>query len=1001
MSFNKRMLSAGAAPFVPSEHFGIVTYTGNSSDQSITGLGFQPDLVWIKERDDGAENQNWIDSTRGTGNILASNNANAAFASGRFTSFDSDGFTLANNNETNDNNVNYVAWCWKAGGGSTSSNSDGSITSTVQTNRDAGFSIVKYTGNGTSGATIGHNLGAVPHMFIVKRTSSSGTWNWRVYHKEMDSSNPENYNMALNGNASRYDRTEWNDTAPTSTVFSVDDHGSVNESSKDYICYAFTEISGYSKFGTYTGDRTNDVIVETGFEVSWVLIKAVDATDDWFIISQKTGNTQLYANKDDAEASFTGVSFLSNGFMLNGAANSGGTNNDGTKFIYMAFATDPDEEAPTLSNSFNMLSWIGNEATRSITGAGFAPNWIWIKETTSTSYHVTFDSIRGPDNQLYIKSDAESTNAATISSFDTDGWTMDNGLAINEDEETYIGWIWKGNDDVPTINDNGSTDSIVSVNSNAGFSIVSYRGTGSNATIGHGLSQAPDMIWFKNRDASASWLVYHQGLGNEKALYLETTGAPTDSNAFFQDTDPTSTVFSVGTHADPNGNTNRIIAYCFHDVTGYSKFGSYTGNGSAGQAITTGFKPDFVLIRTTVGTDNWRVYDTRRNRGLNQFMQPNNNDAQEEHLGNDNPHLTITSTGFTITSDGNSQGNNADGNLYLYAAFKKNVTSNTTLANSFKTVTYSGNGSTQSITGTGFKPDLVWIKQRSGTQVPILYDSIRGEGDYIISSSNGASGHSSSTLTSFDSDGFSVGSSNSENQSSNTFVAWCWKAGNTWEYNIDGDIPSLVNVNTANGFSIVKYTATGSTATIGHGLSSAPELIIAKTTNQSYDWLVYHSSLGNDVALQLHSNAAAADNSFMNDTSPTSTVFTAASGNNLNYADGNEIIAYCWHSVSGYSKFGTYSGSGSDGNAVSLGFQPDYVMIKRTNSTGGWLMFDSVRSTSNPRNDRIEANNTQAEQTDSGDKWLDFNSTDFEANGSDTEVNASGSTYAYIAFKAN
>ena len=139
----------------------------------------------------------------------------------------------------------------------------------------------------------------------------------------------------------------------------------------------------------------------------------------------------------------------------------------------------------------------------------------------------------------------------------------------------------------------------------------------------------------------------------------------------------------------------------------------------------------------------------------------------------------------------------------------------------------------------------------------------------------------------------------------------------------------------------------------------------------------------------------------MNSTSPTSSVFTAGAGNNWNYADGNEIIAYCFHSVAGYSKFGTYSGSGSDGNAVSLGFQPDFVMIKRTNDTGGWLMFDSARNTSNPRNNRLEADSNAGATTGSATKFLDFNSTDFEANGSDTEVNASGSTYIYMAFKIN
>ena len=140
MSINDKLLksAAGAGGLTPSENFKVVTYTGNSSTNAITGVGFKPDLCWIKERSE-AENHNWIDSTRGTSNILASNSSAAQFTSTRFTSFDTDGFTLANNNETNDNGVTYVAWCWKANGGTTSSNSDGSITTTVQTNKMQDF----------------------------------------------------------------------------------------------------------------------------------------------------------------------------------------------------------------------------------------------------------------------------------------------------------------------------------------------------------------------------------------------------------------------------------------------------------------------------------------------------------------------------------------------------------------------------------------------------------------------------------------------------------------------------------------------------------------------------------------------------------------------------------------------------------------------------------------------------------------------------------------------
>ena len=328
------------------------------------------------------------------------------------------------------------------------------------------------------------------------------------------------------------------------------------------------------------------------------------------------------------------------------------------------------------------------------------------------------------------------TATGYLASFNSDGFTTGSDSALAYSGRTYVAWQWKANGGTTSSNTDGSVTSTVQANTTAGFSIVSYTGTGSNATVGHGLSQAPDWIIFKNRDATTSWLVYHQGLGNEKALYLESTSSPTDSASFFQDTDPTSTVFSVGVHSDPNGNTNRIIAYCFHDVAGYSKFGSYTGNGSACQAITTGFKPDFILIRSTVGTDNWRLYDTRRGIKEGGYLEPNRSDTDDTSNA---PSLTITSTGFTITAGGVTNGDNANGNLYLYMAFAKNVPMNTTLTKSFGIATWTGNdNNTRAITGLGFRPDFVWIKRRNSSEPHAIYDSLRGENKQLSSDSNGA-----------------------------------------------------------------------------------------------------------------------------------------------------------------------------------------------------------------------------------------------------------------------
>lgn len=184
-------------------------------------------------------------------------------------------------------------------------------------------------------------------------------------------------------------------------------------------------------------------------------------------------------------------------------------------------------------------------------------------------------------------------------------------------------------------------------------------------------------------------------------------------------------------------------------------------------------------------------------------------------------------------------------------------------------------------------------------------------------------------------------------------------------------------------------------------------MILNKRLDASSDWNVFHTSLSKNYSLKLNKNIAAFDASagtngggFTVD-STNMTAVAGASTQNNNNANGGQYIAYCFTSISGYSKFGSYAGSGSNNNAVTLGFQPNFVLVKRSNSTGGWPVYDSERSGSNPINDRLEANNDQAEQINSGDKWLNFNSNNFEANGSDSELNASGGTYIYMSFKIN
>ena len=337
----------------------VVKYDGNGGTQTISSLAFSPDFVWIK----GRNATPWhaiFDSVRGTGLRLSSNVTNAETGNGTtdlLQLFNSNGFTVnATLNGVPDSSVNwdgsggaassYVAWTWDAGT-STVSNTAGSITSQVRANPTAGFSVVTYTGNGTSGATVGHGLGVALSMMIIKKRSSTGRW--EVYLKvlgptlylEMD---------VTNGAGGPYSGL-WNNTDPTSTVFSIGNDSGVNSSGGTYVAYCFSSVVGYSSMGSYVGNGSADgPFVYTGHRTRWLMIKRTDASDSWQIMDAarsdyNVADDQLYADLSNAESS-TGsraIDFLSNGFKVRG--DNSGINANGGTYVYLSFAESPFQYA--------------------------------------------------------------------------------------------------------------------------------------------------------------------------------------------------------------------------------------------------------------------------------------------------------------------------------------------------------------------------------------------------------------------------------------------------------------------------------------------------------------------------------------------------------------------------------------------------------------------------------------------------------------------------------
>ena len=316
----------------------------------------------------------------------------------------------------------------------------------------------------------------------------------------------------------------------------------------------------------------------------------------------------------------------------------------------------------------------------------------------------------------------------------------------------------------------------------------------------------------------------------------------------------------------------------------------------------------------------------------------------------------------------------------------------------FNVVTYTGNGSTQSITGLGFQPDMVWIKSRSSSEDPSIYDSTRGVTKRLKTSTTGAPSTVSNGFTAFDSDGFSLGSATENNGSSQTYVAWCWKAGGgTTSSNSNGASTTTVQANTKAGFSIVEFPNYTPNSTFGHGLNSAPEFIIAVLLSGSQR-AIYHTGLSSSsYLLYLNQTASEATSTIFNSTAPTSSVFSLGSS----FAGSGTGVAFCWHGVSGFSKFGRYIGNGNtDGPFIFTGFRPRMLFLRRIDGSGSYLVSDSARRPNNDGTHRElywNSNSSEATGADSHD-GVDYHSNGFKLKGSNAGCNGNGNEYIYGAW---
>ena len=323
---------------------------------------------------------------------------------------------------------------------------------------------------------------------------------------------------------------------------------------------------------------------------------------------------------------------------------------------------------------FNTKLYTGTGATQSITGVGFQPDFVWIKSRTSTHNNQTFDVLKGVQKSIVVnENSAEITMTNGLTAFNSDGFTIGSDDQVNNNTQNFASWNWLGAN-ASSSNTDGSITSSVSANTDAGFSIVSYTGTFANATVGHGLGVAPKVIILKNRDTTNNWCVGHGSIGFTKHLALNTTDASASSSVRFQDTDPTSTVYSVGVAGETNGSGNDIIAYCFAEKKGYSKFGSYTGIASSdSNFVYLGFKPSFLLIKnTSTSGTNWHIYDNKR---LGYNVDNNMLRANLDNASQTDDDIDLLSNGFKLRRSTSALNNSGDNFIYLAFAENPFVTS--------------------------------------------------------------------------------------------------------------------------------------------------------------------------------------------------------------------------------------------------------------------------------------------------------------------------------------
>ena len=625
---------------------------------------------------------------------------------------------------------------------------------------------------------------------------------------------------------------------------------------------------------------------------------------------------------------------------------------------------------------FSTYLYTGNGSTQTITNGidlSTKGGLVWAKQRDGVTYHQLRDTVRGGAKELYSNDTSGQGSSSAAYTFLSTGYSIGGNDDINLNTKTYVSWTFRKQ---PKF-----------------FDVVTWTGDGTGVkTVTHNLGSVPGCIIVKHTSEASSWWVYHRGTvasgspAQDQYLRLETTDQIA-SASIWNNYAPTSTNFQVNSGRNTSGQT--YVAYIFaHDAGGFGLTGTenvitcgyYLGNGAAaGQAISLGYEPQYLMTKIITDTGDWNIADNMRGWTLGSTATSTDASLQANLSANET-QISLgypTATGFQVVSDNT----NTSGRYYIYIAIRRGPMKVPTVGTSvFGMSARSGTGAVATVTG-GQTDDAVLVKNRGSAVASLFSSRLTGTG-YLVTSATDAEVAAGTTILQANPwdvmDGVKVGTTSTiTNASANTYINYLFKRA-----------PSV--------FDVVCYTGTGSATTQTHNLAAVPELMIVKRRNVARYWAVYASPLGATKWLQLETVDPVQTDTMWNDTTPTASVFSIGTYNGVN-GSGDTYVAYLFATCAGVSKVGSYTGTGTtlQINCVFTG-GARFVLIKRTDSTGDWYVWDSARGIVSGNDPYLLLNSTAAEVT--GTDYVDTYNAGFEISSTaPAAINASAGSFIFLA----